>query len=558
MVESRWWRNPYPWIVAGLWLFGLLLTVPAPLANDIRYEAGTHFASLHSVAETFSHRPLFHRFFTELFFRPAWILTGEDRVVFEMVLRVQALVLSNLACVALWAGLRRRIPRLASPISVATLAGLVLCSSGVGWEPDWLAVVITVAGVGLAFLRRPVGPVLAGVLFAMAAIVKFLTLPVALIGLLAVLLMDQSGSWEKPAVKLFGQFRSLPVRHPRFLTALVSATVTGITWLVLMAVVWPWEIRWMLDSSQMQPRRPFLDNIGLTFELLGNSMIMWPAVALVPAALVRATRTEKIVVWSALLLAWIPVPAQQQYFPYHMAAFPVIASIALVMGVRRGGTWLAGCATVSALASVVVLTMIPPDTRVAWIWPMIGLWVVYAGVAVWVQRRRIHAFPAVRTRRLSALAAAVTVLCLVPISLPAAGWSVTMDPSRYFSTNHSLQENVALFQSGEDIRAEIGPDTPVLYLAFGDQVFAVGNPTWCQFPTNVFTQRGEWEKPILTTQTYADNLACLDDPRNKYLVWDQTFVTYERQPPEVIERIERNFDCTDATTYNVLTLCPRR
>lgn len=551
-------RNPYPWIVAALWVLGLLLTVPAPLANDIRYEAGTHFASMYPVAETFSHRPLFHRFFTELFFGPAWLLSGQDRVIFEMIVRFQALMLCTLACIPLWTGLRRRIPRLASPISVATLAGLVLCSTGVGWEPDWLAVVLAVAGVGLAFHRRPFGPVVAGILLAAAAVVKFLTLPVALIGLLAILMMDQPGTWESPTVKVFRQFRTLPVRHPRFLTALVSATVTGIIWLILMATVWPWEVQWMLDSSQMQPRRPLGDNIGLTFELLGNAMVMWPAVALVPAALVRATRTEKIVVWSALILAWLPVPAQQQYFPYHMAAFPVIASIALVMGIRRGGLWLAGCAGVSAIASVVVLTMIEPDTRVAWVWPLIALWVIFAGVAVWVQRRRIHAFPPVRTRRLSALATAMTVLILVPVSLPGANWSMTLNPSRYFSTDHSLEENVALFQSGRDIRDTIGEDTPVLYLAFGDQVFAVGNPTYCQYPTNVFTQRGEWEKPILVTPTYADNLECLDDPRHEYLVWDQSFVTYERQPPEVIERIERNFDCTDAVTYNVLTLCPRR
>jgi len=554
----RWWRNPYPWIVLVLGLLALVLTVPAPVANDIRYEAGTHFVSTHSVAETFSHRPLLHRFVTEAVFRPTWIATGTDRVAFEMLLRVEAFVLSVLACAALWVGLRRRVPRLASPVSVAALAGLVLCSTGIAWEPDWLAVVFTVAGVGLAFLRRPVGPILAGIAFAIAAALKFVTLPVALIGLLAVLLMDQPGSWEAPRVRVLRQVRELPARHPRFLVALLSATVTGTTWVILNALVWPWEIRWLLDASQMQPRRPFLDNIGLTFELIGNSMIMWPAMALVPAALVRASRTEKIVVWGALLLAWIPVPAQQQYFPYHMAAFPVIGSLALVMGVRRGGTWLAGYALVGALGSVVVLTQIPPDTRVAWVWPMIAVWVAYAAVGAIVQRRRIQAFPEVRTRAHSAFAALVTVLCLVPVSLPAAGWSVTMDPSRYFSTEFSIEENKALFQSGEDIRATIGPDTPVLYLAFGDQVYAVGNPTYCTFPTNVFTQRGEWEQPILSTETYADNLACLDDPRNKYVIWDQDFVTYERQPQAVLDRIERNFDCSGAKTYNVLTVCPRR
>lgn len=569
--ERRKWRsvvrNPYPWIVLAMVALGTVLTVPAPLANDIRYEAGTHFTSMHSVAETFTHRPLMHRFLTEAVFRPVWLLVGGDRVAFEMALRVVAMVLCGIACGLLWFGLRRRVTRLASPISVATWAALILCSTGVAWEPDWLAIVFTVAGIGVALLGLPAGPdrtgghlgwpIVAGVLLAVAATIKYLTLPIALIGLLAILLVDQPGDWHRPQVRLRG-WRSLRVSHPVFLITLASAVVTGVLWIVAQAAFWPWEIRWMLDASQMQPRRPLADHVALTFELLGNAMIMWPAVALIPASLVRATRTEKVIVWSALVLAWIPVPAQQQYFPYHAAALPVIAAIALVTGVRRGGSWLAVYALVGALGSVVVLTQLDSTSRVEWMWPLFGVWALYGAIGALVQRRRIHAFPERRTRALSALAAAVGVVTLVPISLPTAPWSVTLNPSRDFSTQHSLDENIGLFASGQRIRDAIGPDTPVLYLAFGDQVFAVGNPTFCQFPTNVFVQRGEWEKPILTTRTYADNLACLDDPRNKYLVWDKEFVTERRQPPEVIDRIRRNFNCDNAPVHNVLTLCPRR
>lgn len=547
---ASWWRNPYPWIVGALLLLAALLTVPAPLANDIRYEAGSHATYLGSVAGTFSHRPLMHRFLTAAVFAPAWAISGGDRVGFEQVVRVEAIVVAVLACLSLWFGLRRYVPRLASPITVAALAGLLLCSTGIAWEPDWLAVVITIAGIGAGLGRRPVGPVVAGVLFALAAVIKFVTLPIALIGLLALVVLEM-------ALVAGGRERR-PFWQRRYVIATVSATIAGVVWLVLLFTVWPFEVQWLLDASQMQPRRSLYDNATITPELLGNAMMLWPAVALIPASLVRSTLPEKLLVIGGLALAWIPVVGQQQYFPYHLAVFPVMGSIALVMGLRRGGRWLAGYALAGALASLIPLVVLDAPTRVAWMVPLSLVWLAYAVIGVIVQRRRIHAFTEPATRRLGALAAVVTVVTLVPVSLPAAVWSVTINPSRYFSTDFSLAENRGLLSSGERIRAEIGADTPVVYLAFGDQVYAVGNPTHCPYPTGVFVQRGEWEKPILTTRTYADNLACLDDPRARYLVWDKNYLTEQRQPPEVIARIERNFDCDDAPVYNVLTVCPRR
>ncbi|MDN5725666.1 MAG: hypothetical protein L0G99_07000 [Propionibacteriales bacterium] len=557
------WRNPYPLIVLALLICVAVLTVPAPLANDIRYEIGTHAVSQFGVAQTFSHRPLMHRFIMELFFAPSYALSS-DRIGFEIVMRVLAIVFSGLAGAALWYGMRRRLPRLASPISVAAVAGLLLPSSGVAWEPDWVAVVLTVAGVGLCFLPRPIGPIAGGIVFAVAAVLKFVTLPIALIGLLAVLLLEERpwlGTWPRTLREVPDALRRLDrtdlLLRP-VIIATLAAIVTGIVWLILLVTVWPWEITWLLDASKMQPVRPLGPKTALSFELLGNSMIMWPAIALVPAALVGATRIEKAVVIGSLVLAWIPMQLQNQFFPYHLAAFPVIGSVALVLGVRRGGRWLAAYALIAGLGSVVALTMISPPVRIAWVWAFIAAWVLYAAGGVLLQRRLVRARSAPANRRLSALATLLGVLLLIPVSLPAAKWSFTMDPSRYFSTNYSLDVNKSLLSSGAAISSRIGPDTPVLYFGFGDLVYAVGNPTWCKFPTNVFVQRGQWEKPILPTATYADNLKCLDDPRNKYLVWDSDYVTEWRQPPAVMAIVERNFDCSEAFQYGLMTVCPRR
>jgi hypothetical protein len=68
---------------------------------------------------------------------------------------------------------------------------------------------------------------------------------------------------------------------------------------------------------------------------------MWPVVTLLPAALVgsgsQKTTTAAI---AAVLLAWIPVQVQGQFFLYHGVAFPVVAAV-IVTGALCRNMWLA-------------------------------------------------------------------------------------------------------------------------------------------------------------------------------------------------------------------------
>ena len=76
-------------------------------------------------------------------------------------------------------------------------AALALIGPATVLEPEWRAVVVTVAGVGpaLALPSRPpcgvLSAVLGGLLLMVAAAIKVVTLPIAVIGLVALLVVDR-------------------------------------------------------------------------------------------------------------------------------------------------------------------------------------------------------------------------------------------------------------------------------------------------------------------------------------------------------------------------------
>ena len=105
---------------------------------------------------------------------------------------------------------------------------------------------VTVAGVGVALTlpsRPPWGllsAVLGGLLFAVAAAIKVVTLPIAMIGLVALLLVDRR----------------------RCAIALVGAILGGLAWIVGVALEAPWEFQWMIDTAAMVPDRGGPDVAG--------------------------------------------------------------------------------------------------------------------------------------------------------------------------------------------------------------------------------------------------------------------------------------------------------
>lgn len=72
----------------------------------------------------------------------------------------------------------------------------------------------------------------------------------------------------------------------------------------------------------------------------------------------------------------------------------------------------------------------------------------------------------------------------------------------------------------DEVRREIGADTPVLYLTFRDLDYLLGDPTDCRYASPVFLQRSTTLPYVRDLPSYADNVSCVDT-RARYLVVDR-------------------------------------
>ena len=118
-------------------------------------------------------------------------------------------------------------------------------------------------------------PLLAGILFVAAAGMKVVTLPVALIGLLVVGFLDRR----------------------QLVRSLIASLVVGVLF-VSATLIWAsWEVTWLSDMRSVQP--PFWESLPEAWTFLVESAAYWPAIALVPAALILADRTERAVAFVA-------------------------------------------------------------------------------------------------------------------------------------------------------------------------------------------------------------------------------------------------------------------
>ena len=122
-----------------------LITLSYPINHDIRYGIGVQAVSGESAAFTFTHRPLLYRVLTVGFAWPAEAVTSTVRSL-ELVLRVEATAIALGAGLLLWFGLRRHRPSEALPIAGVVFVALLLMSPSAVLQPDWFAVVLTVAG----------------------------------------------------------------------------------------------------------------------------------------------------------------------------------------------------------------------------------------------------------------------------------------------------------------------------------------------------------------------------------------------------------------------------
>lgn len=527
------------WSLAALVGLAVLATAGFPLHGDVRYELGTHRVSTFSVAETFSHRPIVFRLLTEFHaWLPDQIATAfgqagsmANAVAFEASYRLIAYLLCAGAGAVLWAGLRTRTTN-ASAYALAAFAGLALVGRTVG-QPDWAAAVLAVSAVGVGLVGTSRGwAVLAGLLLALAALVKIATLPVAVAGLVVIVALDRR----------------------RGLVSAIAAFVLGSALLIAIWALAPWEIRWLLDIRSLQPS-PFTRakaQAALTY--FAAAAVRWPSVALIPVFFIRANRRERWYGLAVVLLATSAVIIQGQYYGYHAAALVCVSAVMAVHTIARSARLLRFTMAIWILG-VGLLFLSPVDWRAehsGYLFALTLGWVVAVAVA---QFRTPRTSPAVGA------GGRVWAVVLVVASLLATCTDYSAEALVGNSSDLTVATDRAGFAYGLDTAAQlhdrIGAATPVAYLVFGQSTYIVGNPTQCQYPSALFLQRPN-AASLASAQTRGENLACLSNPSAQYLIWDQAWLKPDRAASDVMAAVDANFDCSAAQRYGALTVCPRR
>lgn len=526
--------HPRPWIVIGTAILSVLLA-SSPLDGNLRYEVGVHRASTFSVVDTFSHRPLTFRVLTAAI---AWLPTLVSAQVgggvlelraFETAFRGACLLAAVIAALALGLGLQRRAIPHPWAYALAAYAALAFIAPATG-EPDWWAPLFAVTAVGVGLLSRPwLGGSIAGTLLALCALVKISSVPITAAGLLVLLVLD----------------------HTRGIWAGLSAIATGMVILGAIALWAPEEIRWLLDIRALQPDPWSWAALTEAQTYVGNIATRWPAIALIPAYFVGGSRRQTVTAAAALALVGFGIVFQGQYYLYHAVALVTLSAILAVRTITRGGV----AQTVTVAASTV--------------W---ALW-LFTTPAQW---RIQHELACFATTAGSSLAFLTVQLLNRRAALPSPGrWAAvlvaatllaTQTPisAEYFSTGATSQTPLANLELQREevetaarIHRLIGAGTPVTYLTFGDSTYILGNPTACRYPSPLFLQRPGAQKKVSPT-TFAENLACVTEPRSQWLIWNRDWLHRRGADPDLLAAVDERWACEAAFTEGSYTLCPLR
>ncbi|WP_405455981.1 hypothetical protein OG786_03735 [Streptomyces sp. NBC_00101] len=531
------------------------------LNHDVRYSLGgirtAHRAGL-AASEIFVHRPLAYR----------WSIAGLDALtvgpsaVRETVMRLVVAALSLGAAWWLRAGLRRVLPgREPGAVAAAVGAALVCAPAWDFLQPEWVAVLVSTAAVGAALAgRRTVLAVsLCGLLLALAVLMKYTTASTALLALVVVAVLDRR----------------------RAVLSAAAAVVASSAGFALAVRVEPRERRWLHEFSALNPHSVFRTGFGVpqAHELLrslANEALLVPVVALAPVGLAllmrdAATRRDRWVCPATAVLVLVVVAGtvvvQGQWFLYHLAPLPVLGAglwaLAVTRHLGRHGRAPTGPVAVTALLGVAVPVVAgqPLSWRTAHapaVCAVLAIAVLLALAAALTTGRRPAGDP--RPGRRSPMVAGVA-LALVTV-IPA--WPTTPYSFDVRHSGYTAQERVRtakdLAHRLDGLRTRLGPDTPVVYLAFGDTAYFLGNPTRCRYPSPAFLQRTSYHAEVADLTSFGENLRCLDDPAARYLVVDPGWFPLERVAPAVREAVGAAYDCTGPAAFSAagLDICVRR
>lgn len=562
----------------GRWRLAALLALPTAgvlltstwigINFDIRYAVGglrvAGAGGVGSFATIFVHRPLAYRALAALLdLGPSTVFPGSPTGQWaEAVFRLEALALVALVAFAVGRGLRRYLaPRLAVAIAAGTGLALALAPNWTFLEPDWAGALCAVAAVGVALWPRRLwlGGLLGGFLLLVAVALKMATAAYLPLALGAIVFLD---------------------RRRAGATAGWAAGFV-VAWVALTWRFEPTEWQWLHDMAALIPDSPLRVGLGrVEWGQFGvsaaNLMIVSPVVLALPAAAVLLVRRAPrpwlaaLALLGALICAVAPVLVQAEWFQYQWVAVPLLTAglVGYVLADPRpdrlgpvGAGSMLGPVAVGGVASAVLLCAGPSwraDRLLPVAYAYLGLAVLGVLVAIVAGRRGSAVERRVRVPwpALAALSAVAT-LGIGVANLPSAAYTFAGYESTVTNIN-LYQQTAARRQEFAAVRARIGANTPVLYLAFGDVGYLLGNPTHCRYPSPVWLQRSTFLPYVRGFASYRDNIACLSDPDARYLVLQPTWFTIAGLAPALANRINQTFDCADPLRAADVEICPRR
>lgn len=496
-----------------------------------------------SAAQTWAHRPVASR----LVVATLGGLTPTDPVAADRAARAICTLLAAGAAAVLGHGLIRPFGRQGAGLVAITVGGALMIAPAWDFaEPEWFAATGAVLAIGLALALGPwTGATVGGLALAVVSLLKYTTLPVAVVAVGCVWLLDGTRG-----------------RRLAYATAVATPVLFGVS-----LIVAPHDWQWLRDMPLLNP--PLTGAAALRvvegianhvlvspLTLLGLTVLLDLAVASPHQPTRRAGRRGLL----AMALLALPFVVQHQGFLYHLAPLPVFAAGAAAAAVVRqrqaqaaewaraeGGiplTWALsiGCGTVAGVG--VFAAPAAARDRLWWL----GL-VLIVAAACWPWTSRIW-------RRVLPLAAAPLLLLPLAVTLsPRTAYSVSMAHSTVTAATNRRQAVDAQDQRTR-VAAVLPPEAPVVHLGFGTP-WVLPNPSICRYVSPTFLQRGTLPG-VRDTASFRENLACLDDPRARYAVIETSWFDLAKVPAPVAEAVRRNFPCpTPAYRDASILVCPR-
>lgn len=548
--RTSWHPTPRALLFPGVVAFSILLQWRwLTLFTDVRFTLGALRAGGLPAVDIFVHRPMANRLLMSVLDH----MTFGPVVVRERLTLSLAIAFAGLACAGLAAALRGWI---AEPpaicVGLAIFAALAWGPDTTVLQPEWSAIVLSVAGLGLTLRRGSTrlpswhSPLLvgAGLLLALATLQKYTTITTALLAWGVAFVIDRRRAW------FVGSW-----------TFLMTAGLFGLT------ILWPHERQWFRDMPRLN-QTAVTDWPTLARSLWGAAwdnpvLMLWPAAIIVGLALSRR-RIWLVGSLLAVLVVMAGTLVQNAYYPYHYAALPVLAaglvSLAAVHWWQRTATiWhptVLGCGWLLLAAWM---------GRQSFAWRTVHHGPAVVGVvvtlltctslALW-QVRRLRTLTRGRRPPPWKLGCTLAALALV-LSFPA--WPHT--PYGFAAYDMSRVSEVArragMIEQGRQIR-NAARGVEVAYVTRQEAPYFTGLPTDCAYPVAVFLYRSTMHG-VEDLSSFEENLDCLRDPTAEFVVLQPVAASSKQAAQSVRETLEKQFDCRHRIVRTPsLMLCPRR